>query len=54
MPVNKIDELKSRIEKEREKLNCLIEEQNAAETYRQSLVVDELVEEFIALTLQSV
>lgn len=54
MPVNKIDELKNRIEVEREKLNCLIKEQNTAETYRQSLVVDKLVEEFIALTLQSV
>lgn len=42
--------LKNEIEKERKKLDSLIAEDNLEETYRQSLVVDKLVERYIRLT----
>lgn len=50
MCVNKVEDLKMRIERERTRLNQLMNERQAEETYRQSLLVDELVAEYIRLT----
>ncbi len=50
MCVNKkVEELKLRIEKERIRLNQMMKERKVDETYRQSLVVDELIAEYISL-----
>jgi hypothetical protein len=48
--VNRVEDLKIRIEKERTRLNQLVIDRKAEETYRQSLLVDELVAEYIRLT----
>lgn len=50
MCVNKIEALKIRIEQERAHLNQLVLDRKAEETYRQSLLVDQLVAEYIGLT----
>lgn len=50
MCVNRVEDLKVRIEKERTRLNQLVRDRKAEETYRQSLLVDELVAEYIRLT----
>lgn len=48
--VNRVEDLKIKIEKERTRLNQLVMDRKAEETYRQSLLVDELVAEYIRLT----
>jgi len=48
--VNRVEDLKIRIERERTRLNQLVTDRKAEETYRQSLLVDELVAEYIRLT----
>lgn len=48
--MSQLEMLKNEIEKERKKLDSLIAEDNLEETYRQSLVVDKLVERYIRLT----
>ncbi len=48
--MNKIEALKIRIEQERAHLNQLVLDRKAEETYRQSLLVDQLVAEYIGLT----
>lgn len=50
MCVNRVEDLKIRIEKERTRLNQLVMDRKTEETYRQSLLVDELVAEYISLT----
>lgn len=50
MCVNRIEDLKVRIEMERTRLNQLAADRKTEETYRQSLLVDELVSEYISLT----
>ena len=50
MCVNRVEDLKTRIERERARLNQLVKERQAEETYRKSLLVDELVAEYIRLT----
>ena len=50
MCVNKIEALKIRIEQARAHLNQLVLDRKAEETYRQSLLVDQLVAEYIGLT----
>ena len=48
--MSQLEMLNNEIEKERKKLDSLIAEDNLEETYRQSLVVDKLVERYIRLT----
>ncbi|MCI5994650.1 MAG: Spo0E family sporulation regulatory protein-aspartic acid phosphatase [Blautia sp.] len=50
MCVNRVEDLKARIEKERSRLNQLVRDMQIDETYQQSLLVDELVAEYISLT----
>ena len=50
MCVNRVEDLKIKIEKERSRLNQLVKDMRIDETYQQSLLVDELVEEYISLT----
>ena len=50
MCVNRVEDLKVKIEKERSRLNQLVKDMRIDETYQQSLLVDELVEEYISLT----
>ncbi|MDY4516666.1 MAG: hypothetical protein SPD93_09335 [Lachnospiraceae bacterium] len=45
-----MEDLKARIEKERSRLNQLVRDMQIDETYQQSLLVDELVAEYISLT----
>jgi hypothetical protein len=45
-----VEELKVSIERERTRLNTMILEKKAKETYEQSLLVDKLVEEYLDLT----
>lgn len=47
--MKRMENLKERIEKERERLDTFIQEGNLEATYRQSLVVDKLVEEYLDL-----
>ena len=47
--MKRMENLKERIEKERERLDSLIQEGNLDATYQQSLVVDRLVEEYLDL-----
>lgn len=44
-----VEALKQKIERERIKLDQLIRERKVEESYRQSLVLDGLVEEYIGL-----
>lgn len=48
--MSQLELLKNEIEKERKKLDSLLAGDNLEETYRQSLVVDRLVEKYISLT----
>ena len=48
--MKKMEALKLKIEEERVKLDQLIRERKVEESYRQSLVLDGLVEEYIGLT----
>lgn len=50
--MKKMDALKLKIEEERVKLDQLIRERKVEESYRQSLVLDGLVEEYIGLMKQ--
>lgn len=47
--MKRMENLKERIEKERERLDALVQEGNPDATYQQSLVVDKLVEEYLDL-----
>lgn len=48
--MKRLEALQSKIEKERSKLDQLVKERKIEESYRQSLVLDILVEEYIVLT----
>lgn len=48
--MNKIEHLQIRIEEERSKLDEMVEEQSLEESYKQSVLLDGLIEEYIRLT----
>ena len=48
--MNKLEDLKIKIEEERSKLDKLVEEMRLEESYRQSVLLDGLIEEYIGLT----
>lgn len=48
--MNKIENLKMKIEEERKKLDKLIEENKFEESYKHSVRLDGLIEEYINLT----
>ena len=48
--MKRMENLKERIEIERRKLDSLLSEGNLEATYRQSLLVDRLIEEYLDMT----
>ncbi|MEE0419537.1 MAG: hypothetical protein UDG86_05730 [Lachnospiraceae bacterium] len=48
--MNRLEDLKIKIEEERGKLDKLVEEMKLEESYRQSVLLDGLIEEYICLT----